>query len=242
MGDIEEPDISGLRKLEETDIRNDDPKLRPDSVPIDEYLEQQRHAQTDVLTGLPNDRRFAMDIKQIISKGERNLAFFFIDINNLKEINDFDKTHALGDYIIVRTADVLRENTLVQTDLKYRFGKGDEFVLISKGVKSAEDMEKIGQRLVNIFSGGADKEERQLPTACIGGIWMGANATDDEVKAAIFGADKALYEAKARATTAYMTSQGRKPSCFVAFNEQRHGLLSTLMRSPRTELAAFAQK
>lgn len=223
-------------------INEDDPSLQPTHVLTEDYLEAEKKAQTDMLTGLPNDRRFAVDLKQIISTGERDLAFFFIDVNNLKEFNDQDQTHALGDYIIVRTADLLRENTAVQTDLKYRFGKGDEFVLISRGVKSDKEMEKIGQRLVNVFSGGHDKEKKLLPTACIGGIRIGSKATDEDVRAAILGADKAMYEAKQRANEAHKTNQGIKPSRFVAYDEQKHGLLSTLMRSPRTELAAFAHK
>ena len=213
MGDIE-PDISGLRELEAEDIKNDDPRLRPSHVSMEQYLEMEMAAQTDKLTGLLNDRRFAMDLGNILRTGERNFALFFIDVNNLKEFNDEDKTHALGDYIIVRIADLLREYADVHTDQKYRFGKGDEFVLIAMNVTSNDDMKKIGRRLVSAFSGERDSKNKALPSACIGGIWVDEKATDDDVKGAIFGADRAMYEAKQRANEAVMKHSGRKPSRF----------------------------
>lgn len=88
-------------------------------------------ALSDGLTGLYNrhawEQLMNAEEKRCKSYGH-SAAVFFIDLNNLKYINDH-LGHDAGDELIQQTANVLR-NTARSKDIVARLG-GDEFVLLS---------------------------------------------------------------------------------------------------------------
>lgn len=72
--------------------------------------EYSRLAQTDELTGLLNRRAFLNNANQLIKKSKQQqlmYAFFMIDIDNFKRIND-EHGHNVGDQVLRDIAKVFR--------------------------------------------------------------------------------------------------------------------------------------
>jgi len=89
-----------------------------------------RQARFDTLTNLLNRRAF----DEALEKGlltarlqSASLSVLFLDLDNLKEIND-THGHPAGDLALQRVADVLRQS-IRATDVAARYG-GDEFVVL----------------------------------------------------------------------------------------------------------------
>jgi diguanylate cyclase (GGDEF)-like protein/PAS domain S-box-containing protein len=84
---------------------------------------------TDELTGIFNRRGFRMFAQQYLSIAARKIGptfLLFIDVDNLKRINDVFGHH-VGDLALIRLASVLR-GTFRTSDIKGRMG-GDEFAV-----------------------------------------------------------------------------------------------------------------
>lgn len=97
---------------------------------ITERRTLQYHASTDVLTGLPNRRRFFERLQEEHKRSERNQsvgALLILDIDHFKRVND-DYGHAAGDKVLLTLADAIRR-TIRQTDFPGRLG-GEEFGII----------------------------------------------------------------------------------------------------------------
>ena len=120
--------------------------------------EQIRHCErleaealTDELTGLYNRRAW----EQLVSAEEERCkryghpaAVFFIDLNDLKRVND-NLGHDEGDKLIQQAANVLRD-TVRSNDIVARLG-GDEFVILT--VENDEsDVEILLSRIVGAFA------------------------------------------------------------------------------------------
>jgi len=96
-----------------------------------------RNASLDALTGLYNRRTILDYLKHYIDQYERtsmDITVAFIDINNLKKVND-EYGHEKGDEMIVSFSDVIKSN-FRKTDLLSRIG-GDEFLIVF--INSSED-------------------------------------------------------------------------------------------------------
>lgn len=94
-------------------------------------------AYKDTLTGAYN-RRYVKEILDSMMKEGKKLTVAYIDINNLKEIND-TMGHVWGDKYLQTAADCLNHH-LHQADVLGRIG-GDEFVVIS-GECDEEELNK----------------------------------------------------------------------------------------------------
>ena len=91
----------------------------------------------DELTGLTNRRGFKLLAAQLINMADRmqvNATLLFIDVDNLKQINDHFG-HAEGDQALIFTAKILK-STYRSADIIARIG-GDEFVILA--LNMAED-------------------------------------------------------------------------------------------------------
>ena len=107
-----------------------------------------KYATFDDLTGSYNRRAgfYALEkYFQLAKRRQEPLSIVFIDIDNLKYIND-NYGHDAGDYILKKVTNVLK-STLRESDLIIRIG-GDEFIL---GLPNAEevDVHKIFQRILS---------------------------------------------------------------------------------------------
>ncbi|MCU1370140.1 MAG: diguanylate cyclase/phosphodiesterase & domain with sensor(s) [Ilumatobacteraceae bacterium] len=150
-----------------------------------------RQARHDTLTGLPN--RFAlMEMLDALGAGgdpEDHLAVFFIDLDNLKIVND-GLGHSAGDRLLVAVADELQREA--GDDTVARFG-GDEFVVVCEGV-GPDDALRQAER----FLGAVQRSEvlgvSNHVSASIGVATSARQDSDPE--RLIRDADAAMYAAK----------------------------------------------
>jgi diguanylate cyclase len=149
----------------------------------------------DGLTGLHN-RAFLIDhfdtlLKGAHRRGER-LAVIQLDLDRFKQIND-SLGHSAGDYVLVVTAQRMRE-TCRASDLCIRLG-GDEFVMILSGAGSGEDINMVAKRiLTRINEAISFQGATVLPGASAGIAVYPLDA--DNAKDLLVHADLALYSAK----------------------------------------------
>ena len=118
----------------------------------------------DGLTGLHN-RTFLTDhfdtlIKGAHRRGER-LAVLQLDLDRFKQIND-TLGHAAGDYVLVVTAQRMRESCRA-SDLCVRLG-GDEFVMILSGAGSGEDINE--RRQAHPRRASTSRSASRAPPSC----------------------------------------------------------------------------
>lgn len=149
----------------------------------------------DGLTGLHN-RTFLTDHFETLIKGahrrRERLAVIQLDLDRFKQIND-TLGHAAGDYVLVVTAQRMRDSCRA-SDLCARLG-GDEFVMILNGAGGTEDINMLARRILEqinepiMFQGTT-----VLPGASAGIAVYPIDA--DNAADLLVHADLALYSAK----------------------------------------------
>jgi diguanylate cyclase (GGDEF)-like protein/PAS domain S-box-containing protein len=161
--------------------------------------DQLRHdALHDDLTGLPNRRLITDRLELALSRARRTgarLAVFFIDLDDLKRINDTHPwQHRAGDVLLTSTSSAVRD-ALREADSLGRLG-GDEFVAICEDVGDDEAVAEISERIL-------DAVRRPLiigaETVTVGAS-IGIAVTEDDGETAehlLRRADAAMYVAKA---------------------------------------------
>jgi diguanylate cyclase (GGDEF)-like protein len=166
--------------------------------------EEQRNAlferaTRDSMTGLLN-RGAALEALEIDlstvnrSHGELVLTVFFIDLDDLKHIND-SMGHDGGDAAIKAIADVLRATTRT-SDVVARFG-GDEFVVGWLGSRDSEAPALLAKRITaHVASSEPEDPRLSHKLRCSIGVAV-SQRHDDTVEELIGRADDALYVAKA---------------------------------------------
>ena len=148
----------------------------------------EKEAYRDYLTGLLNRRGMDFAIN-FMKKEKMPLAVYLFDLDHLKQVND-TYGHLEGDRIIQQFGAFLQSHTR-ETDVLARYG-GDEFIVVMKQVKSAQDMLKKGREICRAYQDNCFI--KGVPAACTAGIaiWN----TGDSMEEIIGGADRALYRAK----------------------------------------------
>ncbi len=146
---------------------------------------------TDELTGLFNRRGFFSLAEQQLKLARRNkkgIFILYIDVNNLKEIND-RLGHHVGDIALIDTANVLR-TTFRAPDIIARIG-GDEFVVIPVE-PDADNMNTIIQRLQENLARHNGSEKRSFTLSVCVGVSEGSSSIDE----LLAQADKSMFEQK----------------------------------------------
>lgn len=157
--------------------------------------ETQYRAHHDVLTELPNRTLFSDRLQQALAVCKRQkskLALLFLDLDNLKSINDVHSHHA-GDALLKEVA--LRMSACVrESDTVGRLG-GDEFVVILPGVMGDSQATQVAEKIRQALLVPINIDGTLLATSASIGIAIypehGQNETD-----LINNADVAMYEAK----------------------------------------------
>lgn len=85
-------------------------------------------ASTDSLTGLGNRKAFDDDMLAFETQLDAEVGLFIIDVNGLKQVND-NKGHEVGDKLLIKVADFIRDCAQGITERCYRLG-GDEYAII----------------------------------------------------------------------------------------------------------------
>ena len=171
-------------------------------------LQEQLHAsaRTDGLTGLPNRGVVLERVRHAIAHIGRHpgygFAVLFIDFDRFKQVND-SLGHDAGDDLLRQVATRLRHalrpgdglaRMQATPDLAARMG-GDEFVVVLDGVRDAETLGAVADRLVGELSEPYTVLDHPLQGgASIGAVLCAdAGADADEL---LRCADTAMYEAK----------------------------------------------
>ena len=150
---------------------------------------------TDELTGLYNRRGFFTLAEQelkLANRMKRDVFLFYIDIDNLKEIND-RLGHLEGDMMILETANILR-GTFRQSDTIARIG-GDEFVIVLNGAKKA-DAEVIASRLQKNLDEFNTRMNLGVQLSMSVGIAFYNPENPASIDELLSQADKSMYEQK----------------------------------------------
>ena len=168
------------------------------------FARMQHKAERDPLTGIYNRAVFEKYVNEVLAdSSKRQHAFFLLDIDDFKNVND-SRGHAFGDTVLCELTANL-ERSFRSSDLLGRIG-GDEFAVLMCDITSMENaLVKAGQ-ICSLYTKGAAKEG--LKISC--GIGMVFCESDD---GAAFDdlyqkADSALYKAK-----------GKGKNVFVVFDE-----------------------
>ena len=138
----------------------------------------------DLLTNALNRNAF-MDVLSQFRPGQyASAGIIYIDINGMKEINDFYGHHQ-GDKILITT--VAKVFNLFKPDELFRIG-GDEFVIITYDLTETDFYEKFNL-LLNIFC-----EKTNLPfSIATGSCWV---KSPSDLNSLLQQADSAMYTDK----------------------------------------------
>ncbi|HAM82093.1 diguanylate cyclase domain-containing protein [Ornithinibacillus bavariensis] len=153
-------------------------------------------AYHDSLTGLPNRRYFAMQLKEALDLFEKNhetFAVIIMDLDRFKAIND-TFGHDIGDKAISEFA--LRVAKQIHpTDTLARLG-GDEFVLLVRGRTDVQDVIQVAEDIIKVVKDPWCIENAQFNTTTSIGISLLAEDRVNTYESLFKNADQALYEAK----------------------------------------------
>ena len=149
----------------------------------------------DELTGLHNKRGFLMLAEQQMKISERHrigLALIFMDLDNMKEIND-TMGHVEGDKALIDIASILRD-TSRKSDVIARMG-GDEFIILTVNMKESNPEFLISRLKENIESYN-EKTLRLFKLSVSSGMAEYDPENPCSVNDLIDRADKMMYEQK----------------------------------------------
>ena len=164
--------------------------------------ELERMALYDTLTGLPNRRllgdRLSSALKNSDRHGQPSVAVAFMDLDNIKAIND-RHGHDAGDAVLLAVTVQLKK-ALREGDTLARTG-GDEFVAVMANLADAQDCLPVVQRLLEAAATPVtlsnDTVEPGLSvrvSASIGVTFYPQDNADADVL--LRHADQAMYQAK----------------------------------------------
>lgn len=161
------------------------------------YEEAQKKAVTDGLTGLVNHAHFQEQLARAVAEARRygrSLSLLMLDLDDFKAIND-THGHPVGDEVLRRVAQVLRENVR-DADLAARYG-GEELVMMLPDTDQNGALvlaERIRQRITELTIPDAQGNPIPSVTASIGLSEL-VGPQDASVQL-LQRADQALYAAK----------------------------------------------
>ncbi len=156
-------------------------------------------ANHDVLTGLPNRKRFLDRLSDAMAGEKPSGAVFFLDLDHFKEVND-TLGHLVGDQLLQTVARRLL-STVRKSDLVARLG-GDEFAILMAGAITAKPAEEHAQRIIKALARPFQIDSNTLHIGVSIGI---AFFTDGPliVEDAVRNADLAMYRAKTEGRNTY---------------------------------------
>jgi len=152
-------------------------------------------AHHDALTGLPNRMLFNDRLEHGIEQAKRHktqIALFFIDLDNFKQIND-SLGHPIGDRVLITVTERLKAK-IRKEDTLARLG-GDEFTVIMDGLKEMQDVSLLAQKVLDVVMQPIHIEGHTLYISCSIGISLYPQ-DDTDTNNLIKYADAAMYKAK----------------------------------------------
>ncbi len=152
-------------------------------------------ARRDPLTGLDNRAEVTHELGRALATAARSgrpVALLSVDLDGFKFVND-SFGHQVGDELLRAVADRLRD-VVRRGDLLSRTG-GDEFVVVCRDLRRADDALRSAWRIVEAFRPPFPLRETEVVTTVSVGVSVSSG--DDTVEEVIEQADAAVYAAKA---------------------------------------------
>lgn len=149
-------------------------------------------AERDMLTGLYNRSAIKNRINDFFSHDVRSGAFFILDLDNFKSIND-NYGHHYGDIVLKDTAKIL-VNSFREEDLVARLG-GDEFVVFMKDIKSSEIVERKAKLLTTALKRVYKEQGKKIEISASIGVVVTFNSKKD-FETLYLAADDLMYDIK----------------------------------------------
>jgi diguanylate cyclase (GGDEF)-like protein/PAS domain S-box-containing protein len=192
-------------------------------------------ATHDSLTGLPNRAYVVTRVTEALQSGGHHLlaAVLFIDLDNLKTINDMFG-HDAGDDLL-RSASQRLCRAVRSDDVVARLG-GDEFVALLIGQIAHPDLDALADRLHTTLSEPVVIDDVIIRVGASMGIVVVENNDPRSAAQILHDADTAMYEAKAtgRGKSYYFTDQLRDRRRWHPTNQR-----DSLIGAPRAWPAHF---
>ncbi|MBK5200647.1 MAG: GGDEF domain-containing protein [Spirochaetaceae bacterium] len=156
-------------------------------------------SQRDALTDLYNRKAFNTLASNLLSHSDNTiskLAFFFVDIDNFKNVNDIFG-HQVGDRVLIEVANILTK-TLNSESIVCRYG-GDEFIALVPNLVNEESINELGTSIcssiqtINI----PISDQPYFEISCSIGISIAPDHSNNLEELTSYS-DLALYKAKAQ--------------------------------------------
>ncbi|TDO97487.1 EAL domain-containing protein [Marinomonas balearica] len=198
-----------------------------------EYL-----AHHDMLTKLPNRALLISKLLELCphdnTEPKDNFAVLFIDIDNLKSVND-QYGHKAGDELLIGTVKSVQK-VMTEHDFLARIG-GDEFILISPNFKDKVTLELYCRQLIKSVSRPQNIYGNDVQTSISIGVSLYPENGQD-ADTLLSHADAAMYQVKSKNKNGYRfyTPEFDKETIWLAEVEEkmRNGL-------PRKEFVLYFQ-
>ncbi|MCZ4305414.1 EAL domain-containing protein [Zoogloeaceae bacterium G21618-S1] len=187
-------------------------------------------ATHDSLTELPNRMVLEERCSQIIAwarKANHRVALLFVDVDNLKLVND-SLGHAAGDVLLQSVAQRLR-HCVGEKDLVCRQG-GDEFIVLLDELPSFEIAAAVAKRINERLGAPYHTESGELTTSVSIGISVFPDDGED-FNALLRKADAAMYQAKEAGRNTFRSHRLDAPTNALNDLTIRNGLRSALDRN-----------
>lgn len=173
--------------------------LQGEQTDYEKFLDLTQKGLTDQLTGLCTRSVLFSRMQQVLDVEKSFGAVFFLDLDNLKRIND-GYGHDVGDRALVQFAAVLKKYEEQYQGIASRYG-GDEFILILSGLDDGE-IRAVAENICSGLNVSLVVAEKEIPICGSIGIALyprnGGRAED-----LICKADVALYNAKHSGKSTY---------------------------------------
>lgn len=160
-----------------------------------QYYKVKYYSEHDPLTGLLNRRAGYEALQRMLRDGDKSdeaVSLCFVDINGLKQVNDF-LGHDLGDELILTISTTIT-STIRKNDLAVRLG-GDEFLIVFQGIDPVR-AEEIWARIVEKLEQVNRSERRQYLISASHGIVARKEQRVSEMDELIRLADERMYQEK----------------------------------------------
>lgn len=154
---------------------------------------QFEQASHDPITGLINRKLFEERARlHLASAQARRFAICFLDLDRFKAVND-RHGHAVGDLLLARIAQILRESVR-DSDTLARIG-GDEFAILLASVGDLAKAREVGERIVERIRAIDSIDGRPVSVGCSIGIALYPEH-GESLEQLLHHSDAAMYRAK----------------------------------------------
>lgn len=152
-------------------------------------------AYSDGLTGLGNRTAYLEQIEAYASgeAGISQLGIVFLDVNNLKKVND-NQGHEKGDELITAASKIIADS-FGKNGKSYRIG-GDEFCVLMTGISLQEKYEQGLMEFQGLIKEANRLKGRTYEIQIANGFSVCDTITKEKIEEAIMAADSAMYANK----------------------------------------------